>query len=90
MHADASNFATGVSKQEAYEQVLAQAEGLFDGQRNWVSQSSLFLVVGGPSQQQWHEDRIALVAAGLSFGSQSCSQTPCCDYLPFRHGLLTI
>jgi len=36
VHADASNFATGVSKQEAYEQVLAQAEGLFDGQRNWV------------------------------------------------------
>ncbi|KAI0390158.1 GAF domain-like protein [Xylariaceae sp. FL0594] len=36
VHADASNFADGVTKQEAYEQVLLQAEGLFDGQRNWV------------------------------------------------------
>ncbi|KAH7025970.1 GAF domain-like protein [Microdochium trichocladiopsis] len=36
VHADASNFASGVTKQEAYEQVLLQAEGLFDGQRNWV------------------------------------------------------
>ncbi|KXJ90933.1 GAF domain-like protein [Microdochium bolleyi] len=36
VHADASTFASGVTKQEAYEQVLLQAEGLFDGQRNWV------------------------------------------------------
>ncbi|TRX92055.1 hypothetical protein FHL15_007152 [Xylaria flabelliformis] len=36
VHADASNFAQGVTKEEAYEQVLLQAEGLFDGQRNWV------------------------------------------------------
>ncbi|KAI0431681.1 GAF domain-like protein [Xylaria sp. FL1042] len=36
VHADASNFADGVTKEEAYEQVLLQAEGLFDGQRNWV------------------------------------------------------
>ncbi|KAI1438502.1 GAF domain-like protein [Xylaria sp. CBS 124048] len=36
VHADASNFAEGVTKQEAYEQVLLQAEGLLDGQRNWV------------------------------------------------------
>ncbi|KAI1332806.1 GAF domain-like protein [Xylariaceae sp. FL0255] len=36
VHADASNFAAGVTKEEAYEQVLSQAEGLFDGQRNWV------------------------------------------------------
>lgn len=36
VHADASNFAEGVSKSEAYEQVLLQAEGLFTGQRNWV------------------------------------------------------
>ncbi|CAK7204089.1 hypothetical protein SEUCBS139899_006842 [Sporothrix eucalyptigena] len=35
-HADASNFEDGVTKEEAYEQVLLQAEGLFDGQRNWV------------------------------------------------------
>ncbi|KAI0540441.1 GAF domain-like protein [Xylaria digitata] len=37
VHADASNFAQGVTKEEAYEQVLLQTEGLFDGQRNWVS-----------------------------------------------------
>ncbi|KAI1154435.1 GAF domain-like protein [Nemania diffusa] len=36
VHADASNFAQGVTKEQAYEQVLLQAEGLFDGQRNWV------------------------------------------------------
>lgn len=36
VHADASNFAEGVTKEEAYEQVLLQAEGLFDEQRNWV------------------------------------------------------
>ncbi|GAW19813.1 hypothetical protein ANO14919_093040 [Xylariales sp. No.14919] len=36
VHADASNFAEGVTKEGAYEQVLLQAEGLFDGQRNWV------------------------------------------------------
>ncbi|KAI1821381.1 GAF domain-like protein [Xylaria intraflava] len=36
VHADASNFAAGVTKEEAYEQVLLQAQGLLDGQRNWV------------------------------------------------------
>ncbi|RYP19186.1 hypothetical protein DL765_003501 [Monosporascus sp. GIB2] len=36
VHADASNFAEGVTKEQAYKQVLLQAEGLFDGQRNWV------------------------------------------------------
>ncbi|WYZ41524.1 hypothetical protein EsH8_V_000419 [Colletotrichum jinshuiense] len=35
VHADASNFANGVTKEQAYEQVLLQAEGLLDGQRNW-------------------------------------------------------
>jgi L-methionine (R)-S-oxide reductase len=39
VHADASNFSNGMSKEEVYEQVLSQAEGLFDGQRNWVSLS---------------------------------------------------
>ncbi|KAH7148717.1 GAF domain-like protein [Dactylonectria macrodidyma] len=37
VHADASNFAEGVTKEDAYEQVLMQAEGLFAGQRNWVN-----------------------------------------------------
>lgn len=36
VHADASNFAEGITKDDAYEQVLLQAEGLFYGQRNWV------------------------------------------------------
>jgi hypothetical protein len=36
VHADASTFSSGVSKEEAYEQVLMQAEGLFYEQRNWV------------------------------------------------------
>ncbi|KAK0613462.1 GAF domain-like protein [Immersiella caudata] len=36
VHADASNFAPGVTKEDAYEQVLLQAEGLFYEQRNWV------------------------------------------------------
>ncbi|PQE21039.1 GAF domain nucleotide-binding protein [Rutstroemia sp. NJR-2017a WRK4] len=36
VHADASNFSSGVTKEEAYTQVLEQAEALFDGQRNWV------------------------------------------------------
>ncbi|KAM0200224.1 hypothetical protein ACHAPA_003439 [Fusarium lateritium] len=38
VHADASNFADGVTKEDAYEQVLWQAEGLVTDQRNWVSQ----------------------------------------------------
>ncbi|ETS01067.1 GAF domain nucleotide-binding protein [Trichoderma reesei RUT C-30] len=44
VHADASNFAEGVTKDDAYEQVLLQAEGLFYGQRNWVRISISFLV----------------------------------------------
>ncbi|KAK0759036.1 hypothetical protein N5P37_008525 [Trichoderma harzianum] len=37
VHADASNFAEGITKDDAYEQVLLQAEGLFYGQRNWAA-----------------------------------------------------
>ncbi|KAG7288663.1 hypothetical protein NEMBOFW57_005017 [Staphylotrichum longicolle] len=37
VHADASTFVEGVTKEEAYQQVLAQAEGLFFEQRNWIS-----------------------------------------------------
>ncbi|KAK7726121.1 hypothetical protein SLS63_007798 [Diaporthe eres] len=40
VHADASTFAEGVSKEEALQQVLDQAAALFDGQRNWVCQTS--------------------------------------------------
>lgn len=42
MHADASSFAEGVTKEEAYRQVLEQAEGLFADQRNWVRLSFFF------------------------------------------------
>lgn len=45
MHADASTFAEGVSKEEALQQVLDQAAALFDGQRNWVC--PLALVASG-------------------------------------------
>ncbi|CAG7560491.1 unnamed protein product [Fusarium equiseti] len=41
VHADASNFAEGVTKDDAYEQVLWQAEGLVTDQRNWVRQIAL-------------------------------------------------
>ncbi|KAI0473175.1 GAF domain-like protein [Xylariaceae sp. FL0804] len=36
VHADAASFDEGVTKEQAYAQVLLQAEGLFEGQRNWV------------------------------------------------------
>jgi len=36
VHADASTFVVGVTKEEAYKQVLEQAEALCEGQRNWV------------------------------------------------------
>jgi len=36
VHADSSNFAAGVSKRDAYEQIIEQARALFDGQSNWV------------------------------------------------------
>ena len=44
VHADASNFASGVSKEEAYGHVLLQAGGLFYEQRNWVSRPSQPLI----------------------------------------------
>ncbi|KAI1270148.1 GAF domain-like protein [Xylariaceae sp. FL1019] len=40
VHADASNFAEGVTKEAAYKQILSQAEGLFYEQRNWSSNLS--------------------------------------------------
>lgn len=36
VHADSSNFVAGVSKTQAYDQVLDQARALFADQRNWV------------------------------------------------------
>ncbi|KAI4852042.1 GAF domain-like protein [Aureobasidium sp. EXF-8845] len=43
VHADASNFVSNMSKQEAYTQVLDAARGLFYDQRNWVSFFFYFL-----------------------------------------------
>ncbi|PSR97010.1 GAF domain-like protein [Coniella lustricola] len=37
VHADASTFAEGVSKEEALQQVVEQAEGLIYEQRNWAA-----------------------------------------------------
>jgi L-methionine (R)-S-oxide reductase len=37
VHAEASTFVEGLSKEEVFEQVFEQASALFDGQRNWVS-----------------------------------------------------
>ena len=41
VHADASKFAAGVTKEQAYKQVFESAEVLLEGQRNWVSPSYL-------------------------------------------------
>ncbi|KXH30685.1 GAF domain-containing protein [Colletotrichum nymphaeae SA-01] len=57
VHADASNFANGVTKEEAYEQVLMQAEGLLDGQRNWKLTSSflnLYSNLANTASLLWH------------------------------------
>ncbi|KAJ4265393.1 hypothetical protein NW762_004681 [Fusarium torreyae] len=48
VHADASNFAAGVSKEDAYEQVIWQAEALFTDQRNWSSPDPQLIL--GPFQ----------------------------------------
>lgn len=39
-HADASNFATTLSKSEAYTQLLSSLESLLEGQRNWVANTA--------------------------------------------------
>ncbi|KAI5821001.1 GAF domain-like protein [Pyronema omphalodes] len=36
VHADATNFEKGITRDEAYRQVLENAEALIEGQRNWV------------------------------------------------------
>ncbi|TVY89059.1 Free methionine-R-sulfoxide reductase, partial [Lachnellula willkommii] len=48
VHAEASNFASDVTKEEAYKQVLTQATALLDGQRNWV------LNLANTSSLLWH------------------------------------
>lgn len=41
VHAESSKFVAGVSKSDAYKQVIEQAEALFEGQRNWVRRKTL-------------------------------------------------
>lgn len=36
VHADATDFGGGLSKEDVYKMLLLQAKGLLDGQRNWV------------------------------------------------------
>jgi putative methionine-R-sulfoxide reductase with GAF domain len=52
VHADSSNFATGVGKKEAYEQVIDQATALFDGQRNWVCRIDHIASKGPPENKK--------------------------------------
>jgi L-methionine (R)-S-oxide reductase len=55
VHADASNFASNVTKEEAYKQVLEAAELLFEDQRNWVrSRSYSCLSNSANSSQVWY------------------------------------
>ncbi|KAJ4405691.1 hypothetical protein N0V82_010272 [Gnomoniopsis sp. IMI 355080] len=57
VHADASRFAQGVGKEEALRQVLEQAEGLIDGQRNWVLTTVFTLArrnLANASSLLWH------------------------------------
>ena len=41
VHADASNFASDLTKEEVYDLVLLQAKGLVADQRNWVRRENL-------------------------------------------------
>ncbi|KIN05788.1 hypothetical protein OIDMADRAFT_112690, partial [Oidiodendron maius Zn] len=52
VHADSSNFASNITKEDAYEQVLSQAGGLFDGQRNWVFNWAGFYVLDPSKSNQ--------------------------------------
>ncbi|GAD97017.1 hypothetical protein PVAR5_5685 [Paecilomyces variotii No. 5] len=36
-HADASQFPSGLSKDDLYKELLSQTKGLLEGQRNWIS-----------------------------------------------------
>ena len=55
VHADASNFASNVTKEEAYKQVLESAELLFEGQRNWVRYRPYsYLSNSANSSQIWY------------------------------------
>ncbi|GJN79069.1 hypothetical protein PLIIFM63780_002580 [Purpureocillium lilacinum] len=53
VHADASNFADDVTKDDAYEQVLLQTEGLCTGQRNWaLTRTGFYVLDKSPSNPQ--------------------------------------
>jgi hypothetical protein len=45
VHSTASEFPAATTKKQAFDQILEQAELLFDGQRNWVRRRYQFHVV---------------------------------------------
>ncbi|KFY96360.1 hypothetical protein V500_02499 [Pseudogymnoascus sp. VKM F-4518 (FW-2643)] len=47
-HAEASTFKEGVSRADAYKQVLEQMKGLMEGQRNWYSPATPPSTVNSP------------------------------------------
>jgi hypothetical protein len=70
VHADASDFAEGMTKKEVYAQILEQARILFDGQRNWVCyelQNTGILL--------HHKGHVANKDAGLVRSIRLCIQT---------------
>ncbi|KAI1344854.1 GAF domain-like protein [Xylariaceae sp. FL0016] len=54
VHADATAFAEGVTKEEAYAQVLLQAEGLFEDQKNWSSRLMPQSNLANTASLLWH------------------------------------
>ncbi|KAL1850092.1 hypothetical protein Plec18170_007190 [Paecilomyces lecythidis] len=50
-HADASQFPSGLSKDELYKELLSQTKGLLEGQRNWGKKRSNFANV---ASLLWH------------------------------------
>ncbi|KAI0012542.1 GAF domain-like protein [Xylariaceae sp. FL0662B] len=53
-HAEASNFSKGVTKEQTYEQLLLQAGGLFEDQRNWVGSRPRNLNLANAASLLWH------------------------------------
>ena len=84
VHADASNFQEGITKEQAYEQVLLQAEGLFDGQRNWVSR-----MLPSPAWIVPHVVGCLLTRPPPRFGKMSRPSSPWAPMPPPAHVFLT-
>ncbi|KAG6359238.1 hypothetical protein INS49_012759 [Diaporthe citri] len=82
VHADASTFAKGVSKEEALQQVLDQAAALFEGQRNWEPGKHRIVTVARLQEPPFPEQGRELG------GSLTISSTPIGFYVldPTSHG----